>query len=186
MPSGFCTRHGTNCDSKKARASRSFGAGPDARSHTARHASRFRSVAHPATNAGHTSAMRSFCQPGRSANAAGASVGAFFASGPPGHTGQAGQGEGAGHAAAGAGAAITGDGVPAAGAVDGAGGVAHAAARSARQAIIGRIESERRRGRGMGDGLWIIILEMVLVLVLAGFIVWWTMGGRRKDDDKRK
>jgi|APFre7841882724_1041349.scaffolds.fasta_scaffold11960_2 hypothetical protein len=46
----------------------------------------------------------------------------------------------------------------------------------------------------MGDGLWIIVLEMVLVLALAGFIVWWTMGARRKprdnppraDDDARR
>jgi hypothetical protein len=37
----------------------------------------------------------------------------------------------------------------------------------------------------MGDGLWIIILEMVLVLGLAGFIVWWTMGGRRRGDETR-
>lgn len=38
----------------------------------------------------------------------------------------------------------------------------------------------------MGDGLWIIVLEMVLVLALAVFIVWWTMGGRRKRDDDRR
>jgi hypothetical protein len=36
----------------------------------------------------------------------------------------------------------------------------------------------------MGDGLWIIVLEMVLVLALAGFIVWWTMGARRKPQDR--
>jgi hypothetical protein len=38
----------------------------------------------------------------------------------------------------------------------------------------------------MGDGLWIIVLEMVLVLALAGFIVWWTMGGRRRTDGEQR
>jgi flagellar basal body-associated protein FliL len=37
----------------------------------------------------------------------------------------------------------------------------------------------------MQSGLWIIILEMVLVLALGGFIVWWTMGARRRDDDRK-
>jgi hypothetical protein len=36
----------------------------------------------------------------------------------------------------------------------------------------------------MGDGLWIIVLEMVLVLALGAFIVWWTLGGRRKEPDR--
>jgi hypothetical protein len=38
----------------------------------------------------------------------------------------------------------------------------------------------------MADGLWIIVLEMVLVLALAGFIVWWTMGGRKDGGRKRR
>jgi hypothetical protein len=38
----------------------------------------------------------------------------------------------------------------------------------------------------MADGLWIIVLEIALVLALAGFIVWWTMGGRREGGKQRR
>jgi hypothetical protein len=36
--------------------------------------------------------------------------------------------------------------------------------------------------RGLG---W-LLLEAGIALGLFVFIVWWTMGGRRKDDDQRK
>ena len=38
----------------------------------------------------------------------------------------------------------------------------------------------------MGGGLWIIVLEMVLVLALGAFIVWWTLGARRKEPGRNE
>jgi len=57
----------------------------------------------------------------------------------------------------------------------------HAANAAAMNAMMRRSTRCGMRGREMGDGLWIIVLEMVLVLALGAFIVWWTLGGRRKE-----
>lgn len=37
-------------------------------------------------------------------------------------------------------------------------------------------------GEHMGDGLWIYIVEGLIALGLAGFMVWWTIPRKKKDD----
>jgi hypothetical protein len=38
----------------------------------------------------------------------------------------------------------------------------------------------------MDPGLWIIVLEAAVALALLGFIVWWTLPRKRRDDESGK
>jgi hypothetical protein len=38
----------------------------------------------------------------------------------------------------------------------------------------------------MESGLWIIVLEACVALALLGFIVWWTLPKKRRDEEPRK